>query len=525
MTNRAVLALVCVLFVVRLPSLVEPMGADQGLYAYVGERILAGGVPYVDAWDQKPPAIHLIYGAMRAAWPHDSMVAAADLLVAMGVAWLLYALGASLVSVAVGQTAAVVFLLLSNPAFLRLSGVAVRAQCETFIAAAVTAGLLLIAPPGGPSRPGKASRADRLPLWRVMAAGTLFGVAFTFKYNAAVYVFVGLFGLWLWNRLSVRSFVALSCGFWVPVIAVGAWLFTRGALGDLYEATITYNVRYSGETYAGLLHAVTYLVTFPVRHARVDGLWLLGGAGCAVLIAAAIWKRDRLLPVAWVAAACVSIAINGSRDLPQYFVQAAPALALAAAWGASILWTRSRIVNALAVLVLAFGVWRVNDFTKLAGNTWHDARYTAGRMDRTEYLARYGDRTVRKYSALAIAELSDFITARTPADRPIYIFGFSCGAYVQSARASASRFAWSRPIIAGFNDGRPGYGVAGLLDDLRRSEPSLVALQIRDWAPDVDDSAHFFQTTPPLAEWLRTSYDQVDGPDGFDTWIRRGGAR
>ena len=30
---------------VRLPSLAQPMGADQGLYAYVGERILAGELP------------------------------------------------------------------------------------------------------------------------------------------------------------------------------------------------------------------------------------------------------------------------------------------------------------------------------------------------------------------------------------------------------------------------------------------------------------------------------------------------
>ena len=37
MTNRLFLALACVLLVVRLPSLVQPMGADQGLYAYVGD--------------------------------------------------------------------------------------------------------------------------------------------------------------------------------------------------------------------------------------------------------------------------------------------------------------------------------------------------------------------------------------------------------------------------------------------------------------------------------------------------------
>ena len=48
MTNRVLLALVCVLLVVRLPSLVQPMGADEGLYAYVGQQILEGGLPYLN---------------------------------------------------------------------------------------------------------------------------------------------------------------------------------------------------------------------------------------------------------------------------------------------------------------------------------------------------------------------------------------------------------------------------------------------------------------------------------------------
>src|ERR1700675_4154731 len=76
MSPRLLLALIGALLIVRLPSLVQPMGADQGLYAYVGERILAGGLPYRDAWDQKPPAIHLTYALMRAIAPRDAAVPA-----------------------------------------------------------------------------------------------------------------------------------------------------------------------------------------------------------------------------------------------------------------------------------------------------------------------------------------------------------------------------------------------------------------------------------------------------------------
>ena len=66
MTTRLLLAAAAALLIVRLPSLVQPMGPDEALYAYVGERILHGELAYRDAWDQKPPGIHYIYAGLRA---------------------------------------------------------------------------------------------------------------------------------------------------------------------------------------------------------------------------------------------------------------------------------------------------------------------------------------------------------------------------------------------------------------------------------------------------------------------------
>ena len=511
MNPRLFLALACVLVAVRVPSLAQPMGADQALYAYVGERILEGGLPYRDAWDQKPPAVHLAYAAMRALWPADAVVPAADLLLSTITAALVYLLGTATHSVRAGQASALILLFLSNPAFQRLAGVSVRAQCEVFIAALVAGALLLLA-----------RDRHRHPA-ACAAAGALLGAAFTFKYNAGVYAPMAAAALLLWGRFRVRDVLLMAAGFLVPptlLLGVFAW---GGALSDLWGATITYNVMYSGETYTGPGHFVAYLLTFPIQHARVDGLWLVGGAGCAILLAASWRAPERLLPPLWVAAACLSIAINGSRGLPQYFVQAAPALALAAGTALAVLWSRRRAVNAAALAVVAIALWRVNEFPKLADNTWHDARALAGAMPRDAHLARYGDRGTRKYSALAVAELADYAAARTRPEDSIYVFGFSSGVYVRADRASASRFFWSRPVIVGFLDERRGYGVDGLLEDLTLNRPAMVALQVRDWAPDVEDSAAFFMATPPLAAWLEAHYARgADAPPGFDVWMRRG---
>ena len=116
-------------------------------------------------------------------------------------------------------------------------------------------------------------------------------------------------------------------------------------------------------------------------------------------------------------------------------------------------------------------------------------------------------------------DLTVLRTHSADSDR-VYVFGFSCSAYVDAGRASASRFFWSRPVIVGFNANRPGYGAAGVLDELTRHNPAVVALQRKDWAPDVADSAEYFMATPILAGWLESHYTRADGPEAFDVWVR-----
>ncbi len=199
MSARLTLVLAAALLVFRAPSLVQPMGADQALYAYVGERIRAGGLPYRDAWDQKPPAIHFLYAGLRTLLPSDGVVPAADLVAAAAIAWLLYRLAAQGSPAGTGAAAALVFLLLSNPAFTRVAGIRLRSQCETFIAVAVTAAFVLLLGQGKLlARKGTERRSGAM-----LGAGVLFGLAFAFKYNAAVFAAAGVVSLWLCRRLTI----------------------------------------------------------------------------------------------------------------------------------------------------------------------------------------------------------------------------------------------------------------------------------------------------------------------------------
>ena len=49
-----------------LPSLFYPLSPDHGIIGTVGSSILAGGVPYKDAWDFKPPAVFFLFALSAA---------------------------------------------------------------------------------------------------------------------------------------------------------------------------------------------------------------------------------------------------------------------------------------------------------------------------------------------------------------------------------------------------------------------------------------------------------------------------
>lgn len=516
MPTRLLLAIVAALLLVRVPSLVQPMGPDQGLYAYVGDRILQHELAYRDAWDQKPPGIHYIYAGLRWISRSDVAVAAADLIAAALVAALLWRIGRRLHGPAAGGLSAIVFLLLSDPSMDRYGGVRVRAQAETFIALAVAAAVA-IALAGGRAR-----------LVRLAAAGLLVGVAFTLKYNAGLYALVVLSAVALGGTLTLADVVAVGAGSLVVPLLTLLVFWRGGAVGDLYQATIAYNLRYSGETYASRLDMLRYVVLFPIRHARLSPLWFAGGLGCLVVLVAGVRERRLWLPAVWVVVACVSIAINGSRELPQYFVQAAPALALAAGVGAAAALTPApMLVRWAAAVLVAYGCWRAGSEPfpkKLALNVWHDFQYLAGRVDRRTHLARYGGtRDVDKYSALDNIDIGAFLAQHTSPAETVYVFGFSPGSYAYASRRSASRFFWSRPVILDFNRENPRYGVQGLRSDLDQRPPAFVVLQQHDWAPDVQDSAPFFLSEPRLAGWLHANYHEVHPfVDGFSAWERNG---
>jgi hypothetical protein len=439
------------------------------------------------------------------------------------VGWLLVVLGRRHYSPLIGFGAATIFLLLGDPYLQRQSGIYVRSQCEPFIAVAITAALVLLAH----------SRRQRAHL---IAAGVALGVAFWLKYNAAPYAIVLVVATLAWPREARPGWraVAAECawmalGFASLAAVVLGGFGAAGALLDLRLATIDYNIRYSNETYGGAVGVLRYLARLPVERAALDPLWFVGGIGGVLLLRDAARNRSAWVVLAWLAAAVLAIAINGSRGLPNYFVQANPALALAASAGLATLATHRALVRTAVAAVLVLGLWRVGSdapvfgwrFASMPGlieNASFDLDYARGRIDRETYLRRF---TGQKHDPHEIERLVEQVRQTTDPGDHIFVFGFSGGSVSwKSGRVSSSRFFWSRPVIIGFAAGRPGYGWDGLLADLQRHPPALVALQKEEWR-----SRDFFMQALALREWLEAGYVLIGDTPEFSVWRPRTGDR
>lgn len=501
---------------------------------------------YRDVWDQKPPAIAFTYGLLGLVWRHESIVPGADLGVAILVAWLLVVLGRRRYSTHVGYGAAAIFLLFGDPYLQRLSGIYVRGQCEPFMALAVAAGLVLLAHPFRRRR-------------HLVLAGVALAAAFWLKYNAAAYALTLAAAVWAWQARKpdspiarkpdsptarkadgpealqpdgaearqsfVRDLAWIGCGFAAVTAAVLAYFAVNGALGDLRLATIDYNLQYSNETYDSPASVLLYVISFPVQRARLDMLWFIGGVGVLLVALQARSNRSALVALAWVAAAIISIAINGRRGLPNYFVQAAPAMALAAAAGFATLRAARPWLRAAVATLLVVALWRVGSDMPVRGlrlaslpglieNVRYDLAHLRGRIDRDTYLMRFRG---QKHDAYENEQLVRYVRDTTSPDEPIFVFGFSGGSVCwKSGRASSSRFYWSRPVFIEFAAGVPGYGSAGLLADLQRRPPAIVALQKEEWR-----SRDFFMTNEALRTWLEAGYTLDRETPMYSVWRRR----
>lgn len=515
----APVTLVAAAFLLRVPSIAEPLGIDQGLWASVARALSRGQVLYLDVWDHKPPGIFLTYLAIFNAfgWSPAS-VAWADMLAAFGITALLFAVVRRESDARVGALAAALYATLTMPAWLYAhGGFLERSVNETFITVCVAVAALV------------ASRArHRATMAALVALGLFGGAAVVYKPNAGVFLPALL--VWAWRYRvpgsdpgmpTLRALgVAVLASLAVPAAVLG-WLWSQGILREAWVASVAYNLGYvGGAGEAAPHHALEYAKAIWLRM-KTDPLWLSGGIGSM----AAAWhllstRRLEPLPalaLAWGGAAAIAIYANGAWLFNSYFSLALAPLAILAAWLLAGAW-RGPLFHrsaawAAAALMLALLVTR--DYPgRVMSSVKADVDEELGRADHVAYLERFGGyANDRGYSARANEELEAFIRARTTRDDRIFLFGINgAGLHFATDRLVAQRFLRANYfMLVDYPD--PRFTLAAVTGELAAARPVYLVFERLHSRSAFGASVDALQTRPEVVALLQGYRREADIED------------
>lgn len=322
-------------------------GRDSGMFLYTAWRLLEGEVPYVTAWENKPPMIFFIN--------------ALGLLLGGGTRWGVWLLETAALAGAAALGAGLLrrsFGLL--PAAFGTLGWLVAAQLLTkdnyteqyalpFQFLALTLFML-------------AERRGRMG-WLGFAIGAAGGISFMFRQNLiGVWVAIGAYlliqrGLAQRWRVLAKDLAPIAVGGLAVIVAISAYFAVAGALADYWDAAFRFNFLLAGRTLgvAGsptLFDRATRITTSIAAGWRLiagSGLAFFATAGWLMGAGALLFARredsSRHLPAdrALVAVAALALPVEfllssvAGRWYDHYFLAWLPAMAVLAATFAWVL--------------------------------------------------------------------------------------------------------------------------------------------------------------------------------------------
>jgi len=500
----------------RVPSIAQPLGIDQSLWASAVFGMEHGQRLYRDVWEQRPPGIYWIYlaGFRILGWV-PATVAWLDIFASVAMTAILFVIVRRLAAPLMATLAAALYAVLTMPAWLYgHGGFLERSVSETFIVVCV----------GLAAWSAVRSRESPSPA-PAFALGLFAGAAVVLKPNAGLYLPALLLWIVLYTRSRPRALIpALAATIVgsaiVPVLAIG-WLWSQGTLQDARIAVIDFNRYYVGQGWSPAGYAIDFSKAVWLR-IKTDPLWLAGTAG-TLLALFELARRRRLPPLAglamiWGSAAAIVIIVNGARLFNSYFINALPPLAIMAAWLLAPAESgvgrerhgRQHTRKAIAVVVAAamtvlliqrgyverVGGWVRADIDVLRDDT-----------ERTAYLEQFGGyATGRGYSARAHAELASHVGSRTGPEDRIFLFGINgAGVYFLTGRLTAHRFLRANFFVeTDFPD--PAFRLESVIEDLQSARPRYLIFE-RLHSPSamgqaVDALPHHPQITSLLDDYV-----------------------
>lgn len=462
--------------------LLAPLLLDQSIYSYVGQTILAGGAPYLDAWEHKGPLTHLFYagGLWLKADGGVRLLDTAGALLSLG---FLYRIASQQIAPLAGPIAVILALL--------YGGLAPSTMAQTD---SLTAYLLI------------------LLLWvllkpctstRLLMAGLIQGALLMLKPTTALF---GLALLWRirheprpWRSLAV---IAAGCSV-TPALCL-IWLAQHGALDAFWQAYICFNLdAHEPESISWDKLLLLGSLKPPAIVGLSQSLFLpLAGFGWWQ------WRRTNRHAADTIAslvgAALLAYYIQGlymnNHKLPIYLPASLLAAPLIVRW------------NWLFILFLPRLLFIIGGGSNYPLESW---QYLCGQIDRPTYESHFAFAEFNLTQTRALAQQIDQLT---PPNSKVYIFGFNPGAYQLAHRRAPTRYFFSYPLNRG-----PQIAAtrAQLLADLQADPPALIALAKKDPIQLMPISSDkIFDDFTELKDFTQHNYHRAGEDEAWVIYVR-----
>lgn len=483
--HAALAAGIVLTLLVRIPAFRFPLDQDCGEYSYCAMRWAAGGLPYRDVWDHKPPLIYLAYRGIFAVTGSAPAIVAPALRVGAMVcdaatALALFALVRRLLGAWHGVAAATAFGLFSG-----MPGM----QLEAFQPERLTTLLAVL---------GLLATSSYVRSWRyrhAALAGLWIGLGIAAKQIAAP---IGLLawvwataealrapgpGRQAWGRVAAHSGL-MAAGAVLPYALFAGYFALRGAFAAFWECTYTYNVLYATEHRQGaLLGQVRRLVmTKLFDHAF---LWLTAGAGIALALRRPAERRGGLVILGWVLAAFLGLFLPGQFAHYYYLPTLAP-LAAGSAVALAALWQLGRAPGLRRLIAAGVGAVLLAMVAFAAKRGYGEYKLVLDPGQPNQVIAR----------------LAQHLRAETQPSDPIFLFGGRPQVYALAGRPAPTKylfnFSYQVPLSRAylFQDAVRAEILAGL----RQHRPAFVIVAITE-KRELEGFAE-------LAQYLAGHYDE-----------------
>ncbi len=492
-----------------ITSINLPLGRDQGIFAWAGQAILNGGLPYADAWDVKGPAAHGLFALAIAIFGHSEQAVRV-----FDVAFNLIALGAYL------RAGRLLNCTLAGLVAFILSFGMMGGGWWDFAQPDGWAGILLCWSTALLLSPSCFAAA-------MFAASTLIGLAVLVKPVYILFAVLPLVQIWYaasWRkRLILTGWAAL--GGLVPLCITFAIYVMTGKAVLAWETLVQFNFEFDllaqKLSIYGVLHnAVMTMVLNP----RSLLLLLVSCTGLFCL-----WYVSRYQAIilsmgvfAGALASILQLKFYHYHLLP-YFDQ----LAILGGYGIVVVADRLRILLldgrgrrwAITAALVAVSLVPCLMIEGVAARSRAQLYYMIGRLDEESYLRTFSS---ADFNTLDTRSAALLVSQKTKKNEPIYLWGFDALTYFLADRNSVSRFGFNYPMLVG-TSAYKDKSKRELMEALICTPPKLILVEDNDFNNLMPlTSRQYLEEFAQLRIFISSRYEVIASNRQFIVYARRG---